>query len=141
MIIDVKKLDDKLSEYVVPIFGVFVISNGIGIHEKINRMKFKNNMIVVNFSNKFKEQIDILGNNFLSKTRKLKWFNELNDNNRVELELAYRNLESVVDNNHLEIYTDLFFYNMKKILFYIRNAYNINSLNDICNEIDMLKIV
>ncbi|CAG8434316.1 6449_t:CDS:2 [Scutellospora calospora] len=140
MIADVKKFDDKLSEYKVPIFGIFVISDKIGIHKEINNMRFKNSMMVINFSNELKNQIDELGKTFLSKTQNMDWSISLNDNSRIELDLVYRSLESILD-NRLVSYTDLFFNNMKKILFYIRKAYNITSLNDICNNLDSLNIV
>ncbi|CAG8441428.1 4360_t:CDS:2 [Scutellospora calospora] len=140
MITDVKKFDDKLSEYKVPIFGIFVINNGIGIHKEIHNMRFKNSMIVINFSNELKNQIDELGKIFLSKTQNMDWSISLNDNSRIELDVVYRSLEAILD-NRLVSYSDLFFNNMKKILYYVRKAYNITSLNDICNNLDTLNIV
>ncbi|CAG8825487.1 2367_t:CDS:2, partial [Cetraspora pellucida] len=119
MIKDIKDLDNKLSEYNVPIFGIFIINDGIGIHDKVSKIKFKNSMIVVNFSNDLINQIDKLG---------------------IELEIAYRSLEGVLDNN-ISLVTDLFYKNLTKILYYIRKAYDITSLKDICDNLNTLNIV
>ena len=140
MIRDVKKFDDKLSEYVVPVFGIFVISEDITIHKEINNMKFKNIMKVVNFSNKFKYQIDALGKNLSEKIQKMEWCISLEDKKRVELEISYRSIESTIGNK-LSLGTDFYFKNLERILYYVRQAYNITSLNDICNELDLLRIV
>ncbi|CAG8512116.1 2793_t:CDS:1 [Scutellospora calospora] len=83
---DIKKLDDKLSEYKVDVFGIFVISEDIMICEEIKNMKFKNIMKVVNFydgSKKnqnidesfdgLKNQIDMLGKKLLQKSQMMDW--------------------------------------------------------------------
>ncbi|CAG8637340.1 3498_t:CDS:1, partial [Scutellospora calospora] len=140
MIKDVKKLDDKLSEYKVDVFGIFVISEGIKICEEVKNMKFKNIMKVVNFYDKsekndffdnLKNQIDLLGKQLINKTQNMDWCISLEDKKRVELELAYRNLEKIIDDKSLLIITNFYYKNLKKIPYYVRQAYNITSLNDI----------
>ncbi|CAG8434441.1 5240_t:CDS:10 [Scutellospora calospora] len=110
MIKDVKKFDDKLSEYKVDVFGIFVISEDILIYEEVNNMRFKNVMKVVNFSNELNYEIDIL-----------------------ELEVAYRSIEATITDKII-LSTDFYFKNLEKILYYLRQAYNITSLNDILSS-------
>ncbi|CAG8449292.1 8822_t:CDS:1 [Cetraspora pellucida] len=140
MIEDIKKLDKKLSEYKIPIFGIFVVSEGIGIYSNVSKIQYDNCMMVVNFSDDLYTQIEVLGRDFLSKTQKMDWCIELENNKRIELELVYRYFEGIIDEK-IEKTTEVFFRNMKKVLYYIRKAYGISDLNDICNTLDNLKIV
>ncbi|CAG8819911.1 14028_t:CDS:2 [Cetraspora pellucida] len=74
------------------------------------------------------------------KTQKMEWSISLDNKKLIELQSAYRHLEQIVDDK-VEKVTKKFFENTKKILYYIRQAYYINSLDDICNSLDNLKIV
>ncbi|CAG8811140.1 5104_t:CDS:2, partial [Cetraspora pellucida] len=131
MINDIKKLDKKLSEYKIPIFGIFIISERIKIHDDVNKLRFANDMVVVNYSNELNKQINMLGEYFLVKTQKMEWSISLDNKKLIELQSAYRHLEQIVDDK-VEKVTKKFFENTKKILYYIRQAYYINSLDDIC---------
>ncbi|CAG8684764.1 8420_t:CDS:2, partial [Scutellospora calospora] len=128
MINDVKKFDDKLSEYKVDVFGIFVISEGITIYEEINNMRFNNILKVVNFlneTNRKKEknglnnEIDVLGKKLLDKRQNMDWSISLEDKKRVELEVAYRSIEAMV-NDKLLLVTNSYFRNLEKILCYVR---------------------
>ncbi|CAG8734298.1 9963_t:CDS:2, partial [Cetraspora pellucida] len=87
----------KLSEYRVPIFGIFIISEGIKIYDEIIKMQYVNDMIVVNYSKELNNQINMLDKHFLAKTQKMYWCISLDSKKRIELELAYRYLEQKID--------------------------------------------
>ncbi|CAG8509063.1 739_t:CDS:10 [Scutellospora calospora] len=153
LIKDVKKFDEKLSEWKMDVFGIFVISEGILIDEEINNMKFNNVLKVVNFCDEskkkqkldnffigLKNEIDSLGKQLLNKRQNMDWSISLEDKKRVELEVSYRSVEAMI-NDKIILSTDFYFKNLEKVLYYIRQAYNITSLNDICDQLDYLKIV
>ncbi|CAG8686035.1 15243_t:CDS:1 [Cetraspora pellucida] len=137
---DVKKLDKKLSEYKIPIFGIFVISERIKIYNSINNINLENDMIVVNYSDELNEKINILGNQFLIKNQKMEWSIDLSLKERNELKSLYKYFEQTI-NDKINNITKIYYKNTKRILYYIRQAYHIDSLDDVCNDLENLKIV
>ncbi|CAG8746106.1 14184_t:CDS:1, partial [Cetraspora pellucida] len=113
---------------------------GIKISNDIVNMQFINDIMVVNYSDKLKKQIDELGKRLLIKNQKMDWSITLNHIERLKLEVSYRFMEQIIDDK-VEKISESFYKNMKIILFHIRKAYNVNSLDDICNNLNNLNIV
>ncbi|CAG8821364.1 21951_t:CDS:2, partial [Dentiscutata erythropus] len=65
---DILKFDKKLSEYKVPVFGMFIVNEFVNLpYSKIKQLNLKNQIQILQYSSALIDDINELGNTFLKK--------------------------------------------------------------------------
>ncbi|CAG8744799.1 1657_t:CDS:2 [Dentiscutata erythropus] len=111
---DILKFDKKLSEYKIPIFGMFIVNEFVDLpYSKIKQLNLKNQIQILQYSDALIDDINELGNTFLRKDHR---FNNIkikkNFYEELKISSVYWYFESYLNkiNN-----SDKFFYDNLKI--------------------------